>query len=74
NRQKRDRETAHVSPYGALTRNFVTGINPYAGAWTSNEVIHLLKRLCYGAPREDVDYFLGMSYAQSVDELLNTLN
>jgi uncharacterized protein (DUF1800 family) len=51
-----------------------SGIAPYAGAWTDNEVIHLLKRLCFGAPIEDVTYFSGLTYGQAVDQLLNTTN
>jgi uncharacterized protein (DUF1800 family) len=53
---------------------FVTGINPYTGVWTENEVMHLLKRLCFGAPREQVVLFNSFTYAQAVDQLLNTLN
>lgn len=48
------------------------GINPYAGAWTVNEVTHLLKRTLFGAKKADVDHFLTLSPAAAVDELLNT--
>lgn len=51
-----------------------SGIAPYAGAWTENEVIHLLKRLCFGAPREHVLTFGSLTYGQAVDQLLDTLN
>lgn len=51
-----------------------SGINPYAGTWTKSEVIHLLKRLMFGAVKEDVDYFNNLTYPQAVDELLNTVN
>ena len=49
----------------------LSGINPYAGQWTTNEVIHLLKRTMFGAKKADVDYFLGRTVSQSVDELMN---
>jgi uncharacterized protein (DUF1800 family) len=54
--------------------SITSGLAPYAGAWTDNEVIHLLKRLCFGAPREDVEFFKTMTYTQAVDSLLNTVN
>ena len=53
---------------------FSGGINPYTGLWTDNEVIHLLKRLTYGAPVEDVNYFKNLTFQQAVDELINTIN
>ena len=49
----------------------LSGINPYASQWTTNEVIHLLKRTMFGAKKADVDYFLGRTVSQSVDELMN---
>ena len=48
-----------------------SGLNPYTGAWTENEVIHLLKRTMFGARRLDIDYFKSKTMNQSVDELLN---
>jgi uncharacterized protein (DUF1800 family) len=48
-----------------------SGINPYAGPWTRNEVTHLLKRTMFGAKKADVDYFLTRTMSQAVDELLN---
>lgn len=50
------------------------GITPYTGAWTENEVMHLLKRLCFGAPREQVVIFTGLTYEQAIDQLLNTVS
>jgi uncharacterized protein (DUF1800 family) len=49
----------------------LSGINPYTGAWGTNEVIHLLKRTMFGAKKADVDYFLTRTMSQTVDELLN---
>jgi uncharacterized protein (DUF1800 family) len=51
-----------------------SGIAPYTGTWTKGEVIHLLKRLMFGAVKEEVDYFSTLTYTQAVDELLNTIN
>ena len=48
-----------------------SGINPYSGAWSKNEVIHLLKRAMFGAKKVDVDYFANRTLSQTVDELLN---
>jgi len=47
-----------------------SGINPYAGSWTTNEVIHLLKRTMFGAKKADVDFFKTMTMSQAVDYLL----
>ncbi len=48
-----------------------SGINPYTGPWTTNEVIHLLKRTMFGATKADVDFFGAMSMNQAVDAILN---
>jgi uncharacterized protein (DUF1800 family) len=53
---------------------FTGGINAYAGTWTDNEVIHLLKRLTFGAPVEQVSYFKNLTFQQTLDELINTNN
>jgi uncharacterized protein (DUF1800 family) len=59
-------------PFASPAR-VLTGINPYAGQWTTNEVIHLLKRTMFGAKKADVDYFLSTTINQAVDELLNPI-
>jgi uncharacterized protein (DUF1800 family) len=48
-----------------------SGIAAYTGAWTQQEVIHLLKRTMFGAKPSDINYFRSMSMNQAVDELLN---
>ena len=48
-----------------------SGIMAYTGAWTINEVTHLLKRTMFGATKADIDHFLSGSMSQAVDELLN---
>jgi uncharacterized protein (DUF1800 family) len=47
------------------------GISPYTGAWTDDEIIHLLKRTMFGAKKADVDYFRGKTMNEVVDELIN---
>ena len=47
-----------------------SGINPYGGAWTINEVQHLLKRTLFGSTRQDILYFKNKTVSQAVDELL----
>lgn len=54
-------------------RTMFAGLAPYAGAWTVNEVTHLLKRTMFGAKKADVDHFLAMSPGAAVDELLNNI-
>ncbi len=65
-------EKKRIRGTGELSLN--SGLNPYVGTWTDNEIIHLLKRLSFGAVKEDVDYFRTLTYAQAVDEMLNTTN
>lgn len=48
-----------------------SGIGPYTGQWTEQEIIHLLKRTMFGARKTDVDYFKTKTLNQAVDELLN---
>ena len=47
-----------------------SGIAAYSGPWSRNEVVHLLKRTMFGAAPADINYFLGKSMDQSVEELL----
>lgn len=48
-----------------------SGLSPYTGSWTRNEVAHLLKRTMFGSTPEDINFFSGMSMSQAVDYLLN---
>jgi uncharacterized protein (DUF1800 family) len=57
------------TPYGE--RSVTSGVAPYTGSWTNNEVIHLMKRTMFGAAPADVAYFLTRSTSDAVDELLN---
>lgn len=54
----------------ATPARVLSGINPYAGVWSANEVSHLLKRTMFGAKKADVDYFVTKTMDQTVDELL----
>ncbi|MBK6380684.1 MAG: hypothetical protein IPF72_13665 [Chitinophagaceae bacterium] len=53
------KKAAPVNPiaFASPTRT-LSGINPYTGPWTVNEVIHLLKRTMFGAKKADVDFLL----------------
>ena len=53
------------------SRIITSGINPYSGPWTENEIVHLLKRTMFGAKKADVDYFKTKTVSQTVNELLN---
>lgn len=57
-----------------VSGRFFSGIVPYTGQWTVNEVTHLLKRTMFGARKEDIDHFLSMSMGEAVDELLNNVS
>lgn len=47
------------------------GLTPYAGSWTTDQVIHLLKRTQFGARLADVQYFSTRTFLQSISEILN---
>ncbi len=47
-----------------------SGLNPYTGTFSTNEIIHLLKRTMFGAAKSDVDYFKTKTLSQAVNELL----
>lgn len=46
-------------------------LTPYAGAWSSNELQHLLKRCLFGSSKTDLSYFANKSLDDVVAELLN---
>lgn len=49
----------------------LSGIQPYTGAWTNTEVLHLLRRTMFGAKKADVNFFAAMTMSQAVDFLMN---
>src|SRR5260370_6536860 len=46
------------------------GISEYTGTWDTPQVVHLLKRILFGASVDDINYFKTRSMSQAVDELL----
>lgn len=50
------------------------GLAPYSGSWGRYEIRHLLKRLTFGAPAEDVKFLEKFTYSEAVDLLLNSPN
>jgi uncharacterized protein (DUF1800 family) len=46
------------------------GITPYSGVWTTDQVIHMLKRTQFGARPEDIQYFAARTFSQAMDEIL----
>lgn len=67
---KRRSEASSPKPFAGL-RQIYSGLAPYAGAWTVQEVTHLLKRTMFGAKKADIDYFKAMTPSAAVDALLN---
>jgi uncharacterized protein (DUF1800 family) len=59
-----------ASPARAGVFRTTSGLNPYTGPWTKNEVQHLLKRTMFGSRKADIDYFLTRTLDQAVNELL----
>ncbi len=47
------------------------GLNVYSGAFTEQELVHLLKRTLFGVSKADISYFSNKTMVQVVDELLN---
>lgn len=47
-----------------------SGLQPYTGPWTDNEVLHLVRRTLFGAKVEDVQFFRSMTMSEAVDYLL----
>ena len=66
---RRKKKASVISP--AKTFRTLSGLNPYTGPWTRNEVQHLLKRTMFGSTQADIDYFLTRTMDQAIDELLN---
>ncbi len=48
-----------------------SGLQPYTGNFGAPELRHLLRRTLFGATKSDMDYFLGKSVTEVVNELLN---
>ncbi|MGH2563852.1 MAG: DUF1800 domain-containing protein, partial [Ginsengibacter sp.] len=67
------KKVVKTTPANYFNFSPVAGLNEYAGSWTANEVAHLLKRTMFGAKKIDIDYFLGKTPGEAVDELLNAI-
>jgi len=48
-----------------------TDLTPYADAWTEAEIIHLLRRTTFGAPKASVDLLKTMTVTQAVSYLID---
>ncbi len=49
----------------------LSDLTPYADAWTELEVLHLLRRTTFGAPKASVDLLKAMTPSQAVDYLID---
>ena len=59
-----------ANPTPATGLSVPSGIRRYKGEWKRAQVAHLLRRTMFGAPKEDVDYFLRKSPKKAVRELI----
>ncbi len=50
-----------------------SGLLPFSGNFTEQELRHLLKRTLFGFSLKDLSYFRGKTLQQTVDELLNPI-
>jgi len=53
------------------TAGVQSGISQYNGAWTESEMLHLLRRVTFGAPKSSVDQIKGMTMSAAVDYLID---
>ncbi|MBI3234302.1 MAG: DUF1800 family protein [Bacteroidetes bacterium] len=53
-----------------VNRGLSTGITAYTGNWGYDQVAHLLRRTMFGATIDDINYFMGKTMNEAVDELL----
>lgn len=45
-------------------------LDPYTGPWTQREATHLLRRLCFGVKKPDIDQAVSKGFANSLNDLL----
>jgi uncharacterized protein (DUF1800 family) len=55
------------------TTKATTGLTAYAGQWTRNEVIHLLRRTTFGIKEADIQTLLAMTPGAAVDYLFSNI-
>ena len=58
---------AKLASNSAMT---MAGLTPYSGVFGKEQIIHLLKRTMFGAKRDDVNFFVGKTLAQTLDILM----
>ena len=46
------------------------GLEPYAGPWNDQAVVHFLRRLTYGVRKEDLVRFKAMTLDQAIEEMI----
>lgn len=63
-------KTNSASARAVLPGRTNTGLDPYTGPWGETQVIHLLKRVMFGAKRADIAHFTGMTMDDAIAELL----
>lgn len=54
----------------ARVGNVTSGLNPYAGAWTTWEVAHLLRRVGFGVKKTELETLLALTPSAAVDAML----
>lgn len=69
----RKKVSTKKEPVRSFEERVDSDLTPYAGAWTRQEVAHLLKRTMFGATKADIDHFLTLTPSQAIDELLNNI-
>ncbi len=47
-----------------------TGLTPFSGEWSENQVVHLLKRSLFGVKRSEIDHFLTLSMNEAVETII----
>ncbi|MEM6697257.1 MAG: hypothetical protein AAF599_02585, partial [Bacteroidota bacterium] len=45
-------------------------LSPYTGEWSKTQIIHLSRRLLFGANLDDIAHFENIGMEQSIEELL----
>ncbi len=68
-RRRKSKTEQIISPEQTFRTN--SGINTYTGAWTEQEIVHVLKRTMFGATKADINYLKSRTMGQAVDKLLN---
>ncbi len=62
------KETLASAP--SLVSAILSGLEVYSGPFEKAQVIHLLRRTMFGVKQEDLEYFMGKTMEEAVDELL----